>query len=123
MGALREFGAYARAYMAAATQFGTYRLAREWMDAGVSAADAAGWANLGYLPEEAAPLIADGITPATVREMERHAEQAAGGRDALAAQRIQRMIDAGEIVDPAKVIRVQDPTDPTREIIALRDEQ
>ncbi|MGI5215097.1 hypothetical protein [Plantactinospora sp. CA-290183] len=51
----------------------------------VTAPIAAIWARLGYLPEEAGPLIADGITPATAREMERHAVQEAGGRDELAA--------------------------------------
>jgi hypothetical protein len=68
MGTLREFGIYADEYMALAEQLATYRLAREWMTAGVSARDAAAWASLGYLPSEAAPLIAQGITPATVKE-------------------------------------------------------
>lgn len=89
----------------------------------VTAPVAAGWARLGYLPEEAEVLIADGLTPATVAKMERHAELAAGGPEALVAQRIQQMVELGEIVDPAEVIRVQDPTDPTREIITIRDEQ
>ncbi|ROT29651.1 hypothetical protein [Micromonospora sp. HM5-17] len=36
---------------------------------------AASWARRGFLPEEAEPLIADGVTPATVREMEQYAEE------------------------------------------------
>ncbi|MDG4795094.1 hypothetical protein [Micromonospora sp. WMMD1082] len=113
---------YWTAYSAAATAHCTSRVAREWMEQGVPADTAAAWASLNYLPAEAAPLIAAGITPATVEEMERHAEQTAGDRDALVAERIRQMVERGEIVDPANVIRVQDPTDPTREIIALRGE-
>ena len=125
---------YAAAYRTTATQLRHPRVIREWMETMADcraatreeleqhARTAAEWANLGYTAEEAAPLIADGLTPATVRELEQHAEAVAGGRDALAAQRIARMVDAGEIVDPDRVIRVQDPTDPTREIIAIRDD-
>ncbi len=124
---------YLHTYRAEATQLGTGRIAREWMETmnfrtatreqlEQHAREAAEWANLGYLPGEAAPLIADGITPAMVAEMEQHAEQAAGGPEALRAQRIQQMFDTGQLVDPARVIRVQDPIDPTVEIVDLRDE-
>lgn len=132
LAALRVYGA---AYRETATQLRHPRVIREWMETMADcraatreelerhARTAAEWASLGYTAEEAAPLIADGVTPATVREMEQYAEEAAGGRDALAAQRIARMVEAGEIIDPARVIRVQDPTDPTREIIAVRDDE
>jgi hypothetical protein len=125
---IRAFTAYWDAYRAATTQFRTPEIAGQWWKLSlrypqVTATAAASWARLGYLPHEAAPLIADGITPAMAREMEHHAEQAAGGPDALRDQRVQQMVDLGEIVDPATVVRVQDPTDPTREIITIRDER
>ncbi|TDC00779.1 hypothetical protein E1091_04200 [Micromonospora fluostatini] len=119
MSRLRDLGRYWESYQP--NRFRTYRIAREWMEAGVAPEDATAWADLGYLPQEAAPLIADGVTAATAGELERHAEETAGGSEALREQRIQQMVDAGELLDPARVIRVQDPNDPTREIIAVRD--
>ncbi len=62
MDKLRALSIYAETYMPKAGQFATYRLAREWMEAGVPADEAAAWTSLGYLPGEAAPLIAQGIT-------------------------------------------------------------
>lgn len=47
-----------------------------WHKAGVPAEDAAAWANMGYLPDEARPCIEAGITP----------EMAAAGDDALVAE-------------------------------------
>ncbi|WP_431728553.1 hypothetical protein [Verrucosispora sp. TAA-831] len=123
MNRLTELRRYWTVYSATATQHCTSRTAREWMEQDVPAEQAAAWANLGYLPDEAAPLIASGVTPATAAELEAHAEQAAGGRDALVAERIRQMADLGEIMDPADVVRIPDPTDPTREIITVRGEQ
>lgn len=57
--ALRE---YIEAYRSRTTQLDGYRVAREWMEAGVDAVAAASWARAGYLPAEAAPRIAAGLT-------------------------------------------------------------
>lgn len=106
MGGLREFGAYAGEYMATATQLGTYRLAREWMNAGIDVATAAAWASLGYLPAEAAPLIAAGVTPQMAAEMDQLATDVAGSPEERAAQIIDRLVRDGILVDPRKVRRV-----------------
>jgi hypothetical protein len=111
MGGLREFGAYAEEYMAAATHLATYRRAREWMEAGVSAETAAAWANLGYLPAEAAPLIAAGVTPQMAGEMDRLADDIAGSPEERAAQLIDRLVAEGVLVDPKRVRRAQLPDD------------
>lgn len=123
MDKLTELRHYTAGYYRLATQHCTSRIAREWMEAGVPVEQAAAWANLGYLPAEATPLMASGMTPETVTEMEQHAERPAGGAEALREQRIAQMVQAGEVVDPARAIRVQDPTDPRCEIIAVRDEE
>lgn len=124
----RQLEAFFQDYRSRTTQLADLDTACRWWRLSltrreVTAPVAASWARLGYMPEEAEPLIADGITPEAVREIERHAEDAAGGPDELAAQRIAQMISLGEIIDPAQIIRVQDPTDPTREIIAVRDDE
>jgi hypothetical protein len=74
LAALRIYGAV---YMANATQFATYRIAREWMESADfqaatreelehHAAMAATWASIGMLPAEALPLIDSGMTPEMV---------------------------------------------------------
>lgn len=68
-------GRYVKEYRQHAKQLNSFKTGGQWWKlrpAGnpVPAVDAAEWANLGYLPEEAAPLIADGITPAMVRDAE-----------------------------------------------------
>lgn len=63
-------GRYVREFAAQARQLNSYRIGGQWWKLRVPAEVAAEWANLGYLPEEAAPLIADGITPAMVRDVE-----------------------------------------------------
>lgn len=116
-----EFYAWAEVFLAEAHQLDQPALGAQWYQMGVAAADAAAWANLGFYPDEAQPHIAAGITPAMYRETEDHAEEQAGGEDALAAQRIAQMFDSGELVREDQVIRIPDPTDPGQEIIVLRD--
>jgi len=65
---------YYRAYRAHATQLASSRLAREWMEGMPGWQDAtqeqletharmaARWASAGFLPDEALPLIASGMT-------------------------------------------------------------
>ncbi|MFG2046113.1 hypothetical protein ACGFIW_01615 [Micromonospora sp. NPDC048935] len=108
---------YTAVYYAHATQHRTSRAAREWMEAEVPAAEAARWANAGYLPAEAEPLIADGVTPETATEMDQLADDLAGGPEARAMQVIDAMVADGTLVDPARVRQVQDPDDPTHTIV------
>jgi hypothetical protein len=61
MDKLRRLRAYIEIYYATATQHQTARAAREWMEADVPPEAAGAWASLGYLPGEAAPLIAAGV--------------------------------------------------------------
>ncbi|MFI7608852.1 hypothetical protein ACIBTV_27580 [Micromonospora sp. NPDC049366] len=63
-------GRYVRDFAARATQLNSYKIGGEWWKMRVPAEVAAEWADLGYLPEEAAPLITSGITPAMVRDAE-----------------------------------------------------
>lgn len=118
---------FINAYRAAANQLRTHAIAGRWMRLrdevpALTAEEAAGWANLGYLPEEAEPQIRDGITAAAAREMEDHAEQQAGGGEALAAMRVAELLGSGALLGPDDVVIVQDPEDPRRELIALREE-
>lgn len=68
---LAILGRYIREFRSAATQLNTSRIGGQWWKLRVAASDAAEWANLGYLPEDAAPLIRDGITAEMVRDVER----------------------------------------------------
>lgn len=106
MDKLRQLSAYAAEYMANARQMATYRLAREWMAAGVDAEAAAVWASAGYLPAEAAPLIAAGVTAQMAAEMDALADDVAGSPEERAAQVIDRLVAAGILVDPRKVRRI-----------------
>jgi hypothetical protein len=117
-----EFRAWATVFLAEARQLDQPALGVQWFKMGVSASDAAAWANLGFYPDEAAPLIADGTTPQMQREIEDHAEAQASGPDALAAQRVAHMIETGLLVREDQVIRIPDPTDPDVEIIVVRDD-
>lgn len=74
MDKLRALSIYIAAYRAHATQLAASRIARVWMESmdfrsatreqlEEHAVMAASWANHGYLPEEALPLIASGMTP------------------------------------------------------------
>ncbi|MFI7608500.1 hypothetical protein ACIBTV_25570 [Micromonospora sp. NPDC049366] len=123
----RLLEAYCQEYRRHTTHHAAVDIAARWWRLSltlpeVTATVAASWARLDFYPEEAEPLIRSGITPRRVREVEQHARGDAGSRKALIDQRIQQMVQAGQIVDPAQVARVQDPSDPTREIIAIRNE-
>lgn len=101
----------------AAHQLNSYQIAGRWARLAQTHRDltpeeAARWADLGFHPEEALPHIEVGITARRYREMEDYAAERAGGADALAARRIQRMLDAGELVQG-----VRDPFDPDRTIL------
>lgn len=63
MDKLRALTEYIQVYRARTTHLDDYRIAREWMEAGVDAIAAASWARAGYLPAEALPRIAAGLTP------------------------------------------------------------
>ena len=63
---LEQLRHYCRAYYARTTQLATSRIARQWMEAGIPAHQAAAWARSGHLPEEALPLIAAGMSPEMV---------------------------------------------------------
>lgn len=122
MATLREFGAYAAEYMAATTRLATYQLAREWMETGVPADVAAVWAGFGYLPAEAAPLAAAGVTPQMAGELDELADDIAGGPEGRVAQVIDRLAAEGVLVDPRRVRQRQDPDDPTRTIVYVDPE-
>lgn len=59
---LRALRLYQDEFRAAAHQLHNYKIGRLWFEAGVSATDAATWANAGFTPAEALPLIETGIT-------------------------------------------------------------
>lgn len=80
---LAILGRYIGEFRAASRQLNTSVIGGRWWKLRVDAQTAGDWANLGYLPEEAAPLIADGITPAMVVD----AETPAGGVTAVAVIR------------------------------------
>jgi len=111
MDKLRALSMYAETYMPSASQFATYRCAREWMEAGVPAEDAAAWASLGYLPTEAAPLITAGVTPQMAADLGEIDDTVAGSREERAAQVIDRLVADGILIDPRRVHIRQDPND------------
>ncbi len=99
--------AFVREFRACAGQLNTYEIAGDWMRLAermradgieLSAADAARWADLGFYPGEAEATIRGGVTAQMYAELEQHAEDEAGGPDALAAERIARMLDDGTLV-------------------------
>ncbi len=63
---------FIRKFRATATQLNGYLVAGDWMrlseEIGFTAELAAEWADLGYMPAEAAPKIRAGVTPADERE-------------------------------------------------------
>lgn len=84
-------------YRRLATQMTDHRIAGNWARLAealevsgikLTASEAARWAGRGYLPEEAGPLILDGITADRAGEMEDYAIERAGGPEALTAMRI-----------------------------------
>ena len=61
---------YVATYRATARQLATLPIIGQWRQAGVPADEAAQWANRGYLPAEAEPMIADGVSPDLVQAVE-----------------------------------------------------
>lgn len=61
---------YVHTYRARARQLTALPIIGQWRALAVGAELAAAWANRGYLPDEAAPLIADGVTPDLVASVE-----------------------------------------------------
>lgn len=116
---LRQFSEYAAEYMRTATQLATYRIARQWWEASVPVADAAAWASLGYQPAEAAPLIADGITPEMAAATDDISATVAGSREEAAMQVIDRLVADGTLIDPRRVRQQQDPNDPDHTIVHI----
>jgi len=80
---------YTAVYYAHATQMATSRLAREWMEAGVPAEQAAEWASIGCLPAEALPLIESGMTP----------DMVVAADPTTDAERIERLADRMDLLD------------------------
>ena len=114
-------------FRATAHQLRTYAIAGRWVRLRdevptLTAQEAAAWADLGYLPEEAADQVRDGVTAAMAREMEDHAEERAGGPEALAAMRVAELLAQDGMYGPDDAVTVQDPADPRREIVMLRDD-
>ena len=62
MDKLRKLSIYKAAYQALATQLNDGKSALQWMEMEIEAAEAAKWANAGFTPGEAAPLITSGVT-------------------------------------------------------------
>ena len=56
---------YIKAFHAGATQLNHREFGLEWADSGQPVEVAIAWASAGYLPGEALPLIAQGMTPET----------------------------------------------------------
>lgn len=115
-------------FRAAATQLHTYAIAGQWMRLReevptLTAREAAAWADLGMLPEEAAPQIRAGITAAAAGEMEDYAEQQAGGPEALAAMRIAEILAQDGMLGPDDVTTIVDPLDPRQEIVVLPQDE
>ena len=65
-----QWTAYLAQFVAEARQANSPELGLEWMVAGRRVEVAVAWANLGYEPQRAAPLIAAGITAETAGEIE-----------------------------------------------------
>lgn len=63
---MAEVGRYIAEFRRLSTRLNSHRIGGEWWKMRQPADVAAGWANAGYLPGEAAPLIAAGETPTTI---------------------------------------------------------
>jgi len=82
-----RFSTYLGEFQQLATQLNGDALAVEWYLTETPAGEAAAWANLGYTPQGAKPLIDSGITPAMADDAD-----SAGGS---VLERIALLADAG----------------------------
>ncbi|MFG1872098.1 hypothetical protein [Micromonospora arborensis] len=121
--ALAQVGRYVHEFASKATQLNDYRTGGRWWKLRVSADVAAAWANLGYLPERAAPLIAKGVTPETAGELNQVAQDIAGGPEQRAMQVVDGLVADGVVVDPIRVRQAQDPNDPQHTIVHITREE
>jgi len=114
---------FVTAYRAAARQLYGPEHILGWLtlDLDVPAQDAAAWANLGYMPAEAAPLIAQGITPAMALAAQ-EAAAAGAGSGGYAMLRVDELVADGTIVNPRRVSTREDPDDPMHIIVTVRPE-
>lgn len=122
-------GEWVRQFREKATKLNAYPIAGDWWRLRLApwrlrlpADEAAAWASLGYLPGEAAPLIAAGVTPQMAADLETIATDVAGSPEERAAQVIDRLVAGGILVDPARVRTRQDPNDPTHTIVNIDPE-
>ena len=67
---------YITTFQGKATQLKSDAIAREWFSADASASEAARWANIGYMPKEAAAAMAGGETIESAEQSERNADAA-----------------------------------------------
>lgn len=104
----RLFTEWWNTYRAQTTRFCRLDIAADWVRLRVPAATAAAWARQGYLPGEAVPLIAAGVTPQMVADLEKIATDVAGGPEERAAQVIDRLVAAGILVDPRRMAPAED---------------
>lgn len=74
----------------------TLKVGGRWYLAGVSVDDAVEWTALGFMPGEAAPLIAAGVTPAAQRLIE-EAQEAASGDDGAPVETVVSLADWPEL--------------------------
>jgi len=117
--ALRE---WSRPFAASAHYLYQAPLGVFWFLMGVDPWEAAKWANQGYVPGEAAPLLAAGYTAATLWKVNRHAEQRASADYRGAYQHIIQGIARGHFINPAHAILAEDPDRPDCQMITLRDD-
>lgn len=121
--AVAAAGRYVKEYRESASQLNTYAIGGRWYRTGVPAAEAARWANLGYLPEEALAEIAQGMT-VEMAQAGNEAEFAAadGGREEQAMRVIDGLVTDGTLIDPRYVTMSPDPDDPDTIHVTVHDE-
>jgi hypothetical protein len=109
-----QWSAYAEHLRTHAGQLNGPELALEWILTGHPATEAAAWAALGYLPHEAGPLIAEGVTPAMAGIGHDPAATDVSSDAALAALRDELRRRDDLIIDPDLADRLGlDPGPPT----------
>jgi hypothetical protein len=92
-------GRYVRRYRTTARQLTDFSIALDWYKTGVPVDDAIAWADLGYMPGEAAAHIAAGRTPTEVAVAEAAEVAAAGGPEAHLRDTLRALGDV-MLIDP-----------------------